>query len=117
MPHPRQILNNDELKPITVVCEFILEEGALERRANCVTHRVPSFWVLLHNPSGETTICACDEDLGWGKMATMKEGTQRTDKNSIASVLENPLDCMISSRFSFCRTSGILVSAPLGFNL
>jgi hypothetical protein len=24
------ILNNDELKPITTLCEFILEEGALD---------------------------------------------------------------------------------------
>jgi hypothetical protein len=61
------ILDNDELKAVTVVRKFIVEEDTFRQRADCAAHRIPRFEVLLGDPSGEITVCACDEDLGWGR--------------------------------------------------
>jgi hypothetical protein len=94
MRHPSNILNSDELRPITIVCEF------------------------LHNLSGEITTCACDKDLGWGRDGD-HEGwdSEESVKVRIASHRFLRIDCTTSSHSSFSRTSGVLVSVPSGFDL
>lgn len=58
------VFDDDELKPVTILSKYIVEEGTLFQRANGAAYGVPCLQVLLHDPSGEITICACDEDLG-----------------------------------------------------
>ena len=37
------IVDDDELESITILCKFIVEEGALGQRADCAAYGVPCF--------------------------------------------------------------------------
>ena len=68
------ILDSDELKPITIMGKFVVEECALGQGANCAAYRVACFEILIHDPDGEEAICACDKNFGWGRYRDHCEG-------------------------------------------
>ena len=61
------VLDDDELEPLTVLRELFLKKCALGQRADGAAHRVPSFEVFLHGPNGEIAVRARDEDFSRGR--------------------------------------------------
>jgi hypothetical protein len=37
------IVDDDQLEPATILCKFIVEEGALSERPDCAAYGVPCF--------------------------------------------------------------------------
>ena len=63
----RDILDDDDLEALAIVCELFFEKCALAQRADGAAHRIPDFEVFLHDPYSEIAVRARDEDFSRGR--------------------------------------------------